>query len=165
MASTPSLGWSIGVLFRAWQENVATGLAHIPHGGRGFQILEALADDGLPTQAALGMHLGIDRTVLTYVLDDLVDAGLVERRTDASDRRKRRLALTEQGSGCLADLQKIVASSETDLLAGLSAEERAALERLLPRAATSIHSGDEHACTIVTQILSGEPAGAGKQPA
>lgn len=165
MTTTPSLGWSIGVLFRAWQECVAEGLAHIPHGGRGFQILESLAEGEPPTQAALGLHLGIDRTVLTYVLDDLVDAGLVERRTDEVDRRKRRLALTEQGRTCLEALQQIVAASESGLLAGLAPEERGALERLLPRAAASIHSGGEHACTIVTQILSGEPSRARRTPA
>lgn len=164
MASTPSLGWSIGVLFRSWQQCVSAALEHVPHGGRGFQILETLAEGEPPTQAALGLHLGIDRTVLTYVIDDLVREGLVERRTDAADRRVRRLALTDQGRECLEGLQTAVASSEEQLFAGLSPEDRAAIARLLPRAAASIHSGEEHACTIVRELI-GEPDGAAKTSA
>jgi MarR family transcriptional regulator, transcriptional regulator for hemolysin len=49
------------------------------------------------SQAALAARLGIDRTVMTYLLDDLVTAGLVERRQDPGDRRTRSVAATEHG--------------------------------------------------------------------
>jgi DNA-binding MarR family transcriptional regulator len=117
-----------------------------------------------PTQAALGLHLGIDRTVLTYVIDDLVREGLVERQTDEADRRVRRLSLTTQGRECLARLDEVVAASEAGLFAALPEGERAELARLIPRAAASIHAGDEHACTIVQQIVGDSPE-ARKTPA
>src|ERR1700712_4131612 len=95
--TSSSLGWSIGVLFRAWHDAATAALADFPHGARGHQILEFVAEGTLPTQAALAAHLGIDRTVLTYVLDDLVAEGVIERQADVADRRVRRLAATVSG--------------------------------------------------------------------
>ena len=116
--SDPSLGWSIGVLFRSWQEGAAQALAGLPHGARGFQILATVAHDEPPTQASLAAHLGIDRTVLTYVLDDLVEAGVLERTVDPADRRVRRLAATASGRELLAELEQRVADAERELWPG-----------------------------------------------
>src|SRR6476469_1410554 len=101
MPTTPdlSLGWAIGVLFRKWQKGISQALGDPPRGARGFQILITVTEDEPPTQAALAAHLGIDRTVLTYVLDDLVDHGVLERTVDPADRRVRRLATTRTGRG------------------------------------------------------------------
>ena len=49
------------------------------------------------SQLALAQHLGIDRTVMTYLLDDLEAAGLIERRPDPADRRARRVVATRTG--------------------------------------------------------------------
>lgn len=154
------LGWPLGVLFRAWRESVAVVLDEVPHGARGFQILATVAHDGPPTQAALAGHLGIDRTVLTYVLDDLVEAGLLERTTDAADRRVRRLVVTPAGAARLADLEARVGAAERSLLTGLTDEERESLQGSLDRAAAQIHSNDpaHDECSIVANILNTEVA-------
>jgi DNA-binding MarR family transcriptional regulator len=156
-APDPSLGWSIGVLFRKWQEGVSGALDGLPHGARGFQILITVTDDEPPTQAALAAHLGIDRTVLTYVLDDLVDAGVLERQVDPADRRVRRLAPTVAGRTLAAQLSERVAAAETELLAGLTAEEQQALRASLQRAAGSIHGRDpgHDACSVAAEIFDG----------
>ncbi|MFK0044612.1 MarR family transcriptional regulator [Streptomyces sp. NPDC090741] len=39
----------------------------------------------------MATYLGIDRTVMTYLIDDLVTAGLVERRLNPADRRQRKI--------------------------------------------------------------------------
>ncbi|MDF2442622.1 MAG: MarR family transcriptional regulator, transcriptional regulator for hemolysin [Subtercola sp.] len=151
-----TLGWTIGVLFRAWQERVPAAIeGRVPHAGRGFQILERLAtSETPPTQADLAAHLGIDRTVLTYVLDDLAAEGLVERRVDPTDRRARRVILTAIGRERLGGLQRRVQDAETELLSGLTETQRNALRSLLHGAAQSIHAGaaPEHVCTIVQSI-------------
>ncbi len=155
------LGWSLGVLFRTWQEGVTRALDGLPHGARGFQIMVTVARDGPPTQAALAAHLGIDRTVLTYVLDDLVGAGLLERQVDAADRRVRRLVATRAGRARLARLERRVAAAERDLLAGLSADEQRVLRTALHHAASRIHRDDpgHDACSEVAELLSeGHPA-------
>ena len=155
----PSLGWAIGLLFRTWQAGAADALSGLPHGARGFQILVTVTEAEPPTQAALAAHLGIDRTVLTYVLDDLVGAGLLERKMDSSDRRVRRLVATTAGRKQLKNLEKKVAEAEAKLLAGLTPEEQATLRGLLDRAAAQIHLRDpgHDACSAVADILT-EPA-------
>lgn len=153
MADDLELGWSLGVLFREWQRRAQEATASVPHGPRGFQILQTL-DGATPRQGALAAHLGIDRTVLTYVVDDLVEAGLVERRVDPSDRRAQLCALTEHGATTLATLRDAVAASERSLLEGTTGEEAALLERLVRQAAVRLHAGDDRdACRVVEDVV------------
>jgi DNA-binding MarR family transcriptional regulator len=157
-AQRTTLGWSIGVLFRAWHDGMADALADIPHGARGHQILEFVAEGTLPTQAALAAHLGIDRTVLTYVLDDLVAAGVIERQTDAADRRVRRLAATDTGRAALVALDERVAAAEHALLRDLTVEQQSTLRAALDAASVAIHRGEpgHDACRVVIESLDGQ---------
>lgn len=66
-------------------------------------MLSAVVHRDPPNQQALGVHLAIDRTVLTYLLDALVEAGVVERIPDPADRRARKIVTTERGRQILAD--------------------------------------------------------------
>lgn len=153
MADDLELGWSLGVLFREWQRRAQAATASVPHGPRGFQILQTL-DGATPRQGALAAHLGIDRTVLTYVVDDLVDAGLVERSVDPSDRRAQLCALTAKGAEALAALRDAVAASERSLLDGAAGDDAAALEHLVRQAAVRLHTGGEHdACRVVEDVV------------
>src|SRR5699024_546568 len=70
--STPrpgDLGWNLGMVLRGYQERFEVAVTGMPCGIRGFQILSAIVHLDPPNQQALGAHLGIDRTVLTYLLD------------------------------------------------------------------------------------------------
>jgi DNA-binding MarR family transcriptional regulator len=62
-------------------------VAEVPGGPRGYLVLASLGRGEPSTQVALAQHLGVDRTMMTYLLDDLEDAGLVQRRPDPADRR------------------------------------------------------------------------------
>ena len=161
MSDTPDvpLGWSIGVLFRAWQDGVTRALGDLPHGARGFQILLTVTHDEPPTQAALAAHLGIDRTVLTYVLDDLVTAGLLERQVDAADRRVRRLAPTTAGRRLIKKLETRVAAAEAELLTALTPAEQRALRDGLMHAASAVHRSEpgHDACSAAAEMFA-EPA-------
>lgn len=161
-----SIGWAIGVVFRAWQQGVTAALDELPHGPRGHQILAYVSRGSLPTQANIAAHLGIDRTVLTYVLDDLVAEGVIERQTDASDRRVRRLAITDAGAQRLLDLDRRVDDAERSIFAGLSAEEEQLLRASLQRAATTIHTDghDGDACSVVADIMRASGADARTPP-
>lgn len=153
--TSSTLGWSIGVLFRAWHEAATAALADFPHGARGHQILEFVAQDTLPTQVAMAAHLGIDRTVLTYVIDDLVAEGVIERRADVADRRVRRLAATAVGRSRLAALNERVQAAEATMLEAVPVGDRDALRSLLERAGAAIHRGEpgHDACKVVADIL------------
>src|ERR1700733_12114543 len=76
------LGWALGVVFRGYVKATHEALADLPGGPRGYQVLAAAAGDEHGSQLALAQHLGVDRTVMTYLLDDLESAGLIERRPD-----------------------------------------------------------------------------------
>ncbi|PFG42043.1 DNA-binding MarR family transcriptional regulator [Isoptericola jiangsuensis] len=147
-----SLGWSLAALLREWSASVTATCAELPHGSRGYQVLAAAVHDAPPTQAALAARLGIDRTVMTYLLDDLVAQGLVERRQDPADRRVRRVVATDRGRTVLADLDARVHAAEDGLLASLAPAERDDLRRLLHHAATGAAPDDDR-CAVVGRTL------------
>ncbi|NQX26090.1 winged helix-turn-helix transcriptional regulator [Microbacteriaceae bacterium VKM Ac-2854] len=152
MSDGSTLGWAFGVLFREWQRRTQDVVDVLPHGPRGFQILDALADMTPPRQGVLAAHLGIDRTVFTYVVDDLVAAGLMERRRDPKDRRVYLLALTDAGVDRVAQLRERVAEAETELLSALGPEQAASLRALAERAAAELRAGERDACRVAEEI-------------
>src|SRR5947208_13881354 len=78
-ALVEDLGWALGVVFRGYVAAATAALADLPGGSRGYQVIAAAARSEVGSQLALAHHLGIDRTVMTYMLDDLDAAGLIER--------------------------------------------------------------------------------------
>jgi DNA-binding MarR family transcriptional regulator len=136
------LGWTLGVVFRAYARTARSVLADLPGGPRGYQVLAAAARDEPGSQSALAQRLGIDRTVMTYLLDDLVGAGLVERRADPVDRRSRLVAATDKGTAALDALDQRLGQAEDQLLVGLADDDRAQLRSLLQRLATQINGRD-----------------------
>src|SRR4051794_26943600 len=91
------LGWALGVVLRNYAKGAQTVIADVPGGPRGFQVLPSAVAGIVCTQLALANKLGIDRTVMTYLLDDLEKAGLIERQPDPADRRARRIVATDAG--------------------------------------------------------------------
>jgi len=150
-ATRPSaLGWSLAALLREWSARVDDVAGDLPHGTRGYQVLAAVVHDAPPTQAALAARLGIDRTVMTYLIDAFEGCGLVERRQDPADRRARRIVATDHGRGVLEAVDARVRQAEAELLGGLAAGERAALRALLERAADAV-AHDEDRCAVVAR--------------
>ena len=128
------LGFLLGVLLREYHQSVAGVLADIPAGARGFQLLLAAGEGAGRNQATLAAQLGLDRTVMTYLLDELVDAGLVERRPDPSDRRARLISLTGTGEDTLHRLGAQMRELERSVFKALDDEEMRQLTGLLDRA-------------------------------
>ncbi|WP_326565525.1 MarR family winged helix-turn-helix transcriptional regulator [Amycolatopsis rhabdoformis] len=150
-----NLGWALGTVLRRWNGEVDHVLAGLPQGPRGFQVLGAVVHADIPTQAALAAHLGIDRTVMTYLIDELVDAGLVERKPSPEDRRVRRIVATAQGREALAEAERQVAAVEEAVLGGLTPEQRALFQNLTYEAACLIHELDPvpDSCRTVSEAL------------
>src|SRR5690242_17275518 len=97
------LGWTLGVVFRAYVKATNVVVGDLPGGHRGYQVLAAATRDQPESQSALCQRLGIDKTVMTYLLDDLERADLVVRRPAPTDRRTRHVVATETGRERLAD--------------------------------------------------------------
>jgi DNA-binding MarR family transcriptional regulator len=131
------LGWALGVVFRSYVKAANAALAGTPGGARGYQVLSAATHSEPRSQVELAQQLGIDRTVMTYLLDDLERAGLVERRPDPADRRARRVLATVVGREVLCDLERRLQGAEEHLFAGLDSEQdRQVFRALLRRLAT-----------------------------
>lgn len=145
-------GWSLAALLRDWSARVDAAADDLPQGTRGYQLLTAVVHGNLPSQAALAATLGIDRTVMTYLLDAFEGCGLVERQLDPADRRARRIVATEHGQEVLAAMQARVAAAEEELLSGLEPEQRLLLRQLLERAATGT-GPDDNPCRTVVQAI------------
>jgi hypothetical protein len=64
------LGWALGVVLRAYAKGAGHVIAGVPGGPRGYQVLAAAVSGAEGTQLALANKLGVDRTVMTYLLDD-----------------------------------------------------------------------------------------------
>jgi DNA-binding MarR family transcriptional regulator len=104
---------------------------------RHFGMLSQLAVNEGQSQQALSSALGIHRSAVVALVDDLEERGLAERRRDPVDRRAYTLYLTPQGRELLARLQRIADDDEAELLAALDPSERARLIALLQRVAES----------------------------
>jgi DNA-binding MarR family transcriptional regulator len=123
-ALADDLGWGLGVILRAYARAAHTAVADLPGGPRGYQVLSAAAQGKVGSQLALAQHLGVDRTVMTYLLDDLEAARLIERRADPADRRARRIVATQLGTELLATLNDRLRAAEAHLLTPLDPETR-----------------------------------------
>ena len=52
-----------------------------------YQILSTVVHDDQPSRLALAAHLGIDRSVMTYLIDDLVEAPPTSEKPCGRDPR------------------------------------------------------------------------------
>jgi DNA-binding MarR family transcriptional regulator len=149
------LGWALGVVFRSYIKAAGRAFADVPGGPRGYQVLAAATRSEPGSQLELANELGVDRTVMTYLLDDLERAGLIERRQDPADRRARRIAPTERGRALLGDLDERLKAAEHEVLAGLESErDRRVFRDLLRQAATHVSALDPaaDACALAPDI-------------
>jgi len=148
-ATGADLGQSLAALLRRYLEGANEAVSDLPGGPRGFQVLTTSSQGACSNQAAIATRLGIDRTVMTYLVDDLEKNGLVERRPDPADRRARRVLLTPAGEKVLAAATERIRAVEATVLGALSDDDSAVFRRLLVTAASDAPPVDHTACSGV----------------
>jgi DNA-binding MarR family transcriptional regulator len=74
-------------------------------------------------QVSLSELLEVQPITLVHLLDQLVDAKLVERRPDPTDRRAYQLYLTAAAAPQLAEIETVIEAIREDALRGLSEHE------------------------------------------
>ncbi|HWE07882.1 MAG TPA: MarR family transcriptional regulator [Solirubrobacteraceae bacterium] len=111
----------------------------------GFSLLFNLwisgPDHPMETRA-LAASIGCARPSVSSLCDTLERDGLITRRGDAQDRRLVRVALTSTGRRLIEELFPRFNSGETQLVGGLSEEDRRLLAILLRRLLHSVRSGE-----------------------
>ena len=90
-----------------------------------FGILYRLSMKGATAQAEITQAMMRDKATVTRRLDSLVKKGLIERIPDANDRRRFRIALTQQGEETLAATLPLLRDLQHKVQSGLSEEEKA----------------------------------------
>ncbi len=99
-----------------------------------FAALDAIAEQPGIDQATLAATIGFDRATIGGVIDRLELKALVQRVVSEQDRRARQLHLTPQGEQMLAAIRPVVESLQGEILAPLSAAERATFLALAHKA-------------------------------
>lgn len=145
-------GQALASLLRRYLETARDAVADLPGGPRGFQVMSVANGGACSNQATIAEDLGIDRTVMTYLVDDLEQAGLAERRPDPADRRARQVILTATGRKAFDAAAARIAEVERAVLGSLSDADADLFRQLLARITASgpvVH--DANACSAAAE--------------
>ena len=140
MPIPPSLANRAGALLviagRTGQELASRRLAPMGLNVRLCGVLNLLAE-GPISQQALGEQLGIDRTTIVELIDDLEQQGVVVRRRNPADRRSYALSLTPKGRTVRRRAARVFDDAADEFFNALEPAERSLLEDMLRRLITS----------------------------
>lgn len=126
-----TLGVSLPILDRAYRGAANQAVAHVG-------LSQAMAwplvmigrhGEGL-RQGVLAELLGIEGPSLARSIDQLVEAGFVQRREDAADRRAKTLYLTPAGAAAREQIEAALREMRSALFEGVSDEDLAACLRV-----------------------------------
>ena len=139
----PELAGRLGYLLKHAQLALAglTAAALAPSGITGRQLAVLIAIDGAAplSQAEAAGRLGVDRTTMVALIDELEEAGLVRRQRDPADRRKNVVVLTAAGRATLVTATTASEAAERQFLGPLPPAQAAALRAALQAVAFRTH--------------------------
>jgi DNA-binding MarR family transcriptional regulator len=98
----------------------------------GISVLLNVVRSGPLRLAELAESEGINPTMLSRVIADLVDAGLLERSSDQSDRRAAWVKATTPGRRLSERMRRERTDAVNLALAGLGEADRRRIEKALP---------------------------------
>ncbi|BAH55944.1 MULTISPECIES: MarR family winged helix-turn-helix transcriptional regulator [Rhodococcus] len=124
----------IAELHRVGREDLEGVLAAEGLSLRTHWILCCLEEPGELSQKQVAEVLGVDRSDMVRLLDDLEERGFVARAKNAKDRRKHVLSLTKSGRQVRERSEELTRKAFDQLYGNLSAKERQSLQRLVLKA-------------------------------
>jgi DNA-binding MarR family transcriptional regulator len=131
----PALAGRLGYLLKHARERLGELTVEVlaPFGVTGRQVAVLIAiDDRVPlSQQEVAGRLGVDRTTMVDLIDELEDKGLVQRRPDPADRRRNVVALTPAGTATLDGASRATQEAERRFLGSLSGAQAAAFREAL----------------------------------
>jgi DNA-binding MarR family transcriptional regulator len=139
-ADPPVTEFAGQLFFRLWRATHARAAEVLDSVGLTpalFALLNVIGAREGAIQQELGSALGIDRSTMVSLIDQLESAGLARRRPSATDRRAREIAITPKGRRLMQRARALISQVDDEVLAGLTAEERQELLTLLRRALQS----------------------------
>jgi DNA-binding MarR family transcriptional regulator len=130
-ALSDRLGYLLGQAHLAHRRLAEGELAALGLSAKGFGALSVLADEGPLPQQLLGERMGIDRTTMVAVVDELEGKGLVERERSPADRRAYALRTTAPARRVLRRATQAAERVEAQFLAPIHAADQTRLKELL----------------------------------
>ena len=128
------------LLFRLWRAShlhAAHTLETVGLTPALFALLNVVGAREGAIQQELGVRMGIDRTTMVALVDQLEGAGLANRRPSPTDRRAREVLITPKGRRTLERARRLLSEADAEVLAGLTGKQRSELATLLRRALES----------------------------
>ena len=108
-----------------------------------WRVIAVLGQDsGVSADFVCG-RTEMDRVTVSRAVAALLEQGLVLRRISPEDRRCSMLRLSAAGQRLYAEVVPLARAYEADLLRGLAASDRAALERVLSALQARVDAADE----------------------
>jgi len=118
---------------RRGQERASERLAPLGLNVRMCGVLNLLKDEGPASQQEIGEKLGIDRTTMVEIVDELERQGIVRRERSARDRRSYAVTLTPDGKVKQKRAAAAFDAAAEDFFSPLSSAEREKLLGMLSR--------------------------------
>jgi DNA-binding MarR family transcriptional regulator len=105
-------------------------------GPRTFSALAIVSNNSGISQSDLARRLGIERSGMVAIVDELQREGMILRKPVSNDRRVHALVVTERGRDMIDEAHQKIRAHEDRLFAEFSAEERQTMIRLLKKIRT-----------------------------
>jgi MarR family transcriptional regulator for hemolysin len=130
------------VVARRWRTRLDERLRNLGSSEARWAALYELwqAPDGL-SQTALAERAGVESPTLVRTLDLLCEAGLVERRGCAYDRRTKVVVLTPAATPLIGRLDTVAADLRSDVMSELTPEELASALTTLRKLRARLDAG------------------------
>jgi DNA-binding MarR family transcriptional regulator len=127
------LGFVVAKAKQLLSEELDALLRQSGYGIRHFALLSMIRRNSGLRQTDLCDSLGVDRTSMMKLVDELEQRGLLQRVRSTEDRRAYTLELTAAGEAWHAETLVPIVAEEERFLAPLSPGERALLQEMLMR--------------------------------
>lgn len=120
-----SVGFQFGMFMRVFRKLVVKRFNEFDTGltPDQFAILVKVQEEGEPTQTEISATMGLDKSAVLRVIDILENKHLIARISDAGDRRKKALVLTQKGSEKLHEAELLFEKLMTDVSQGINPDE------------------------------------------
>jgi DNA-binding MarR family transcriptional regulator len=128
---TTTLGYLLKHAQSRFSEIASAEFAPLGISGREAAVLRAIDAQPPEAQGDIARRMGVDRTTMVTLVDELEAKGLVRRRQDPDDRRRNVVELTDTGKSAVSRAAEATVRAEREFLRPLPAAEAERFRRSL----------------------------------
>ncbi|MDD7972428.1 MarR family winged helix-turn-helix transcriptional regulator [Roseinatronobacter alkalisoli] len=125
------LGYNLKRAYMIFRDDFRNSVENAGMTPRAMSVLAQIVEMPMITQSDVARRLGIERSGLVAIIDELEKGGLVRRAAVPGDRRSQALVPTAQGHKRIRAILQQVQAHEANLLSPLNPQEQAQLLHML----------------------------------